>query len=98
MGHELDLDDVETPELAETPAVAVETACRCWLDKRLNQLADLDDLKGITRRINGRLMLGLKQRATYLARAKALLGTAPKSTSVVHPVAYGPNGEPIYVV
>ncbi|MGI4745811.1 MAG: glycoside hydrolase family 19 protein [Janthinobacterium lividum] len=98
MGHELDLDLVGTPELAETPAVAVETACRYWLDKGLNQLADLDDLKGITRRINGRLMLGLKQRATYLARAKALLDTDRGPTTMVHPVAYGPDGQPIYAV
>lgn len=98
MGHELNLDLVGSPGLAETPAVAVETACRYWLDRKLNQLADLDDLKGITRRVNGRLMLGLKARATYLARAKTLLGDESKATAPVHPVAYGPDGAPIYAV
>ena len=62
-GNELNLDLVGQPGLAETPAVAVETACRYWADHNLNCLADRDDLKGITRRVNGRKMLGLPARA-----------------------------------
>ncbi|WP_419729282.1 hypothetical protein [Lichenicola sp.] len=96
MGNKLNLDLVGNPETVKTPNVAVKTACRYWLDKGLNQLADQDNLKAITRRINGRLMLGLKERAAYLAKAKLLLGQDRMPADVVHPVTYGPNGEPIY--
>ena len=97
-GNELSLNLIDRPELAETPAIAVETACRYWTDRRLNQLADHDDLKGITRRVNGRKMLGLPSRARYLARAKTLLGQPEDHGYVVHPVCYGLDGEPIYSV
>lgn len=75
-GRELNLNLVDHPELAETAAVAVDTACLFWTDHHLNHLADLDDLQAITRRVNGRHMRGLKERARYLAKAKVLLGVA----------------------
>lgn len=75
IGEELDLDLVAHPELAETAAIAVSTACRYWTDHHLNALADNDDIKGITRIVNGHRMLGLKERGQYLARAKELLGS-----------------------
>ena len=82
-GRELDLNLVDHPELAETASVAVDTACLYWSDHHLNKLADLDDIQAITRRVNGKRMLGLKARTAYLVKAKALLGAGgvPRTVS-----------------
>ena len=72
-GKALGLDLLKHPELAENPKNAVESACEYWTKRHLNPLADKDDLKTITRLINGRHMRGLAKRAAYLAQAKRLL-------------------------
>ena len=72
-GKALGLDLLRHPELAENPKNAVESACEYWTKRHLNPLADKDDLKTITRLINGRHMRGLAKRAAYLAQAKKLL-------------------------
>ena len=54
------------------PALAVDAACWFWTKHRLNELADLDDLQTITRRVNGGL-IGLEDRADHLERAKFVL-------------------------
>ena len=72
-GKTLGLDLLRHPELAEDPRNAVESACEYWTKRQLNPLADKDDLKTITRRINGRHMRGLAKRAAYLVQAKGLL-------------------------
>ena len=60
------------PALVATDAgLAVEAAGWFWEDRKLNALADRDDLRLITRRINGGLN-GLAQRAALLRRIKAL--------------------------
>ena len=74
LGHELHLNLLSNPRLAEAPQVAVDGACQYWTDRHLNALADKDDIRGITRRVNGKRMLGLKERSHYLERAKKLLG------------------------
>jgi putative chitinase len=73
VGRELDLDLTDQPELAGQADVAVETACTFWSDRGLNHFADLDDLREVTRRVNGNALLGLKERGEYLAKAKTLL-------------------------
>ncbi|MBL9058487.1 MAG: peptidoglycan-binding protein [Mangrovicoccus sp.] len=57
--------------LATDPALAVEAAGWFWSDRKLNALADRDDLRLITRRINGGLN-GLAQRQALLGRIRAL--------------------------
>lgn len=52
---------------------AVDVACWFWNIKGLNALADKDDLRKITRRINGRYN-GFEDRRKYLIRAKFFLG------------------------
>lgn len=58
------------PDLVlEDPNVAVAAACWYWQSKKLNKYADLDDIKSVTKRINGGYN-GLKDREEYLERAK----------------------------
>ena len=95
-GKELDLNLVDNPELAETASVAVDTACLYWVDHHLNKFADLDDIQAITRRVNGKRMLGLRERTAYLVKAKALLGADPVKGDVIPPTRTAPDGSPIY--
>ena len=60
------------PEVAALPSVGMLTACVCWDDHGLNDLADRDDILGITRKVNGGLN-GLDDRRARMAAAKALM-------------------------
>jgi putative chitinase len=68
-GKKLGLDLVRKPELAETPEVSVKTAIAYWTDHGLNALADKDDLRGITHKVNGGYN-GLNSRLAMLENAK----------------------------
>lgn len=63
---------VNNPEVAATPKISVLTALEYWRDRRLNVLADQDDILNITKRINGGKN-GLANREYYLAKMKELL-------------------------
>ena len=68
------VDYVAKPELvASDPFVAVDVACWFWNTHGINKLADEDDVKAVTKRINGGFN-GLDDRIEYLVRAKAVLG------------------------
>ena len=68
------VDYVAKPELvASDPFVAVDVACWFWNTHGINKLADEDDVKAVTKRINGGFN-GLDDRIEYLIRAKAVLG------------------------
>jgi putative chitinase len=68
------VDYLAKPQLvASDPFVAVDVSCWFWHTRKLNALADADDVKGVTRRINGGYN-GLDDRIEYLTRAKAVLG------------------------
>lgn len=62
--------------VASDPFAAVDVACWYWAKRGLNALADRDDVKAITKRINGGYN-GLDDRLAYLFRAKAVLGLPP---------------------
>jgi putative chitinase len=67
------VDYVTDPrKVATDPFVAVDVACWFWNKRKLNTLADRDDVKAVTRRINGGYN-GLDDRIAYLVRAKAVL-------------------------
>ena len=71
-GRDFELKDA--PTLVSTdPGLAVDVAGWFWNSRKLNDHADKDDVREITRRINGGFN-GLDERIAYLARAKWLLG------------------------
>jgi putative chitinase len=72
-GRALKLDLVGIPMLAQEPDICVQVALLYWKAKKLNFYADQDDIKAITRRINGGYN-GLESRRIYLQRAKRALG------------------------
>lgn len=69
MSAALDLDFVSTPEALESPLYASLSAGEFWSSRKLNALADVGDMKLITRRING----GYNGLADRLARYEIAL-------------------------
>jgi len=69
----LGLDLVDNPGRVSSAEYALPTACAFWSSKRLSPLADADDIRTITQRINGGFN-GLDDRARWLIMAKAALG------------------------
>ncbi len=73
-GTGLQLDLINNPEqLADDATTAVAAACWFWDSRNLNTYADQDNIKAITKRINGGYN-GLADREAYLAKAKTALG------------------------
>ncbi len=68
----LGIDLVRQPDLAALPAVAYQTAAFYWLDRGINAKADRDDVRGVTKIINGGYN-GLKDRRGLLNAAKHAL-------------------------
>ncbi len=72
IGREAEL--LENPRIvAEDPELCVDVAGWYWEKRKLNQLADRDDLEAVTRRINGGLN-GLADRRRLLGRSRGFLG------------------------
>lgn len=72
MGRKLDLDLVHKPDMAMFEEVAMRIALQFWKDKKLNEKADLDDIYGVTYKINGGSN-GLADRKLMLTRVKRAL-------------------------
>lgn len=64
------LEDV--PEYLETPSGATEAACWFWKKNKLNSYADVGDIKGMTKIINGGF-LGLDERTQKYQHALSVL-------------------------
>lgn len=58
--------------IANTPKYALDVSLWFWKNRKLDRYADKDDLRAITRRVNGGYN-GLKDRQEYLNRAKFFL-------------------------
>ena len=71
-GDLLGLDLVNNPTIASTPEVGFRIAGQFWKLNGLNALADQQDIRQITRRINGGYN-GLDDRIKYYNRAKQVL-------------------------
>lgn len=78
-GNLLGVDLEGNPELATTPEIGTKIAALFWSENGLNEWADKDNLKVITRRINGGYN-GLQDRFDKVDRAKNLL--SKKTTPV----------------
>jgi putative chitinase len=72
MSKVLAIDFISHPELVATFPYALTVSLIFWRSHGLNVFADHDDVRGVTRRINGGLN-GLADRMEYLARAKRAL-------------------------
>jgi putative chitinase len=72
IGRDLTSDDDKPKAVAREPDLAVDVACWFWETRNLNTHADADDVREITRRINGGYN-GLEDRMAYLARARFFL-------------------------
>lgn len=96
-GELLGLDLVGKPELVATPGVGLSAAGMFWRTNGLNALAELQDYREITRRINGGYT-GWEDRLRYYEAAKKVLATGfsvPKSAPV--PAAPKTRGGPVPV-
>lgn len=72
-GEALGIDLLKLPDLIiSDPKICVKTACWFWSSKKLNDLADNDDIKTITKRINGGFN-GLDERCKILDLAKSII-------------------------
>jgi putative chitinase len=71
------IDYLASPQkVASDPFVATDVSCWFWARNKLNSLADRDDIKAVTKRVNGGYN-GLDDRLDYLGRAKAVLAARP---------------------
>ncbi len=59
--------------VSSDPFVCVDVACWYWNRRKINDHADRDDVKAVTKAVNGGFN-GLDDRIDYLKRAKAVLG------------------------
>ena len=73
-GPSMGLDLTATPEYLETVAGAVKSAYWFWSTNGLNSFADADDIKGMTKKINGGY-IGLEERQHLYDVAKKVLIT-----------------------
>jgi putative chitinase len=73
VGRALGIDCLSSPELLELPDNACRSAGWFWQNRKLNDLADREDFKLITKRINGGYN-GYQDRLKYYERAKQVLG------------------------
>jgi putative chitinase len=65
-GEALNLDLVNNPTLLTMPEHAAMSAGWFWESRALNELADFDLIEDVTRKVNGRPMLGLANRKLIL--------------------------------
>lgn len=65
---------IADPDLLRVPANAALAACAYWAKHKLNDPADRDDLKEVTRWVTGPSLIHMDKRAAYLARGKAIWG------------------------
>lgn len=71
-GQLLGLDLVENPDQAEDPYLGTVIALQYWSDRGINRFADADNVRMVTKRVNGGLN-GFSVRKKFLAKAKSVL-------------------------
>jgi putative chitinase len=73
-GDALGVDFIASPDMAARFPYAALTAALYWRKRALNAAADADDIRGVTKKINGGYN-GLAARQAYLKAAKRALAT-----------------------
>ncbi|MBR9835470.1 MAG: glycoside hydrolase family 19 protein, partial [Alphaproteobacteria bacterium] len=74
IGDRIGLDLVSNPDkVSQDVEIALRVAADFWDSRNLNKYADKDDIRAVTRRINGGYN-GLEDRQKLLARARAIWG------------------------
>ena len=70
---------LSNPALLESPQYATLSALHFWNDRNLNQLADINDINGLTRKINGTgaTQSSLSARANYWNALKSVIAVSP---------------------
>ena len=68
----IDFAKVNPARIGDEPELSAEAAGWFWMTRKLNKWADMDDIKGVTLRVNGGYN-GLEDRKGYLRRAKEVL-------------------------
>jgi putative chitinase len=71
MSKKLGVDLVNNPELASTPEIATQIAAEFWRSRGLDKLAQEDNIRGITKRINGGYN-GLADRKRWLSKIRQM--------------------------
>lgn len=71
-GRRIGIDLERHPQLAAIPSIGLHLALEYWKDRGLNALADADDIRAITRKINGGYN-GLDDRQAHLNRLNGWL-------------------------
>ena len=69
-GQQLGIDFENNPEIVAIPSIGLMVACKFWAANGLNLLADQDDVRAVTRRINGGYN-GFEDRKSHLAKLKS---------------------------
>ena len=72
-GKSVGMTAEEAAEYVATPAGAIESACWFWETNNLNDIADTDDVKRMTKKINGGT-IGLEDRMRRYGQAMDVLG------------------------
>ncbi len=72
IGDILNLALEDNPDSAAEPVISLKIACEYWKMRKINVVADRDDLISATKRVNGGLN-GLEDRRKYLQKAKTAL-------------------------
>lgn len=72
-GRAIGIDLERHPEIAAIPSIGLHIALEYWKSRGLNTLADADNVREITRKINGGWN-GLADREAHLAKIKGWLG------------------------
>jgi putative chitinase len=83
-GIAMGIDALAHPELLATPRYAVWSACIYWKSRNLNALADRDDPKGITRKINGGTN-ALSARLAAREKCRTLVKSADPANDTIGP-------------
>ena len=85
------------PDFEESPKKLTEfpwaflSACEYWHSRKLNALADADNVLAITKKVNGGTN-GLADRKAYLAKAEAIFADAPPELPEIPPEEVSPDG------